>query len=391
MTFARETLGQHLNFANGKTSPQRTELGRYAVFGSNGEIGRSDEKNSSAQTTVIGRVGSYCGSVHYSPEPCWVTDNAIKATAKTPEEGRFWFFALANQNLHDLRAGSGQPLINQTSLKAVELPVPGTDDRQKIGALLGALDDKIELNRRMNETLEEMARALFRDWFVDFGPTRRQADGVIDPAAIMGHAFPPEKAAAIAPLFPSSLGDDGLPQGWEMRQVSYFGKFKGGKQLPKAEFVEGGPFPVFGGAGHMGQTDKFNAEEYVITVGRVGAYCGNFVSHRGKAWVNNNASVFQLANWAQPEWIFLALRELDLEPIKKGAAQPFVSNGEINELPLIEPGAEVRQATNDLLAAFLLKLEANERENQTLAEMRDLLLPKLMSGEIRLSNVEAGR
>lgn len=82
----------------------------------------------------------------------------------------------------------------------------------------------------------------------------------------------------------------------------------------------------------------------------------------------------------------MALRELDLEPIKKGAAQPFVSNSDINELTLIEPGFGVREETNEVLATFLRKIEANRKENQTLTEIRDLLLPKLMSGEIQLNN-----
>ena len=212
MTYPKDKLGNYVDFANGKTSPERYDRGRYAVFGSNGEIGRSDQKNSPENTTVIGRVGSYCGSVHFSAQPCWITDNAIKAISKKPAEGRFWYFALFNQNLHELRSGSGQPLINQTSLKAVELPVPDHAARLQIGELLGSLDDKIELNRRMNETLDEMARALFRDWFIDFGPTRRQMDGATDPAAIMGHAFPDDKATALAPLFPARLGGDGDSQ-----------------------------------------------------------------------------------------------------------------------------------------------------------------------------------
>ena len=169
---------------------------------------------------------------------------------------------------------------NDVHQEIVRVPTPS--DQKQIAEILGTLDDKIELNRRMNETLEEMARALFRDWFIDFGPTRRQMDGATDPAAIMGHAFPDDKAAALAPLFPARLGEDGLPEGWGEKPVSNYGKLKGGKQLPKTEFVYDGEFPVFGGAGHMGQTNKFNAEGHVITVGRVGAYCGKFTAHRGK-------------------------------------------------------------------------------------------------------------
>ena len=77
MSFAVQPLGEFIDFSNGKSSPDRKESGEFSVFGSNGEIGRSDQTNAPAGTTVIGRVGSYCGSVHFSANRCWVTDNAI--------------------------------------------------------------------------------------------------------------------------------------------------------------------------------------------------------------------------------------------------------------------------------------------------------------------------
>ncbi len=284
---------------------------------------------------------------------------------------------------------TGVPHINLGILREVQVNWPDLPTQCAIAKTLASLDSKIELNRQMNETLEEMAQALFRDWFVDFGPTRRQMEGATDPVAIMGGAFPAEKATILASLFPAALGAIDLPEGWIKKEVGEFGRLRGGKQLPKTEFVENGAFPVFGGAGHMGNADKFNADGFVITVGRVGAYCGNFVAHRGKAWVNNNASFFDLPHSMQAEWFYLSLQALDLEPIKKGAAQPFVSNGDINALELVDPGSQVREAANDVLALLLTKAEANSKEARTLAHLRDLLLPKLMTGEIRLGAAEA--
>ncbi|MCI5041624.1 MAG: restriction endonuclease subunit S [Donghicola eburneus] len=409
MTFATETLGQHLNFANGKTSPERTERGKYAVFGSNGEIGRSNEKNSPAQTTVIGRVGSYCGSVHYSPEPCWVTDNAIKATAKTPEEGRFWFFALANQNLHDLRAGSGQPLINQTSLKAVELPVPGANSRQTIGALLGALDDKIELNRQMNETLEEMARALFRDWFVDFGPTRRQAEGATDPAAIMGRAFPPEKAASLAPLFPAKLGDDGLPEGWRHGTASDHIDFNPKEPLKKgtsAPYSDMASLPTSGSliASPVARDFKSgmrfrNGDALIARItpclenGKAG-FVDYLTEEAPVGWGSTEFFVLRSKPHVAPQFAYCLVRDPDF---RKRAEQSMTGTSgrqraQIEVLKsheLAVPDESVHGEFRAITTPFFEKIKANGEENQTLAEMRDLLLPKLMSGEIRLKDAEA--
>ena len=369
-------LGSYLSFRNGKTSPARSELGAFTVFGSNGAIGRANEANADAGTIIVGRVGTYCGSLHFSSSPCWVTDNAIICTPPQ-NEGRFWVYALSSLDLNNYRAGSGQPLLNQSILKQINFRVPTVSERLQIGACIGALDDKIELNRRMNETLEAMARTIFKDWFVDFGPTRAKAEG---------------RAPYLAPdlwdLFPDALDNEDKPVGWNLKPVSNFATIKGGKQLSRDRFVEDGRIPVFGGAGLMGYTDSGNADGFVVSVGRVGAYCGQFFSHRGKAWINNNASLITPANGVFGEWLVLALRALNIDLIKKGAAQPFVSNSDIAAMNVVDPGEVVLAAFHDRVIGLVLRQEANQRESATLAQTRDLLLPKLMSGEIRLREAE---
>ena len=195
--WTEDVLGSYLSFRNGKTSPNRTGAGVFPVFGSNGSIGRSNDSNAAPDTIIIGRVGTYCGSLHFSKSACWVTDNAIICTSPH-REGKFWFYALASLDLNNYRAGSGQPLLNQSILKQIRFCIPTGTERIQIGTLLGFLDDKIELNRRMNETLEAMARAIFKDWFVDFGPTRAKAEGRA-----------PYLAPELWDLFPDALDDNG--------------------------------------------------------------------------------------------------------------------------------------------------------------------------------------
>ena len=165
-------LGDLLSFANGKSSPRRSNSLLHPVYGSNGIIGFSNEANAEKNTIIVGRVGSYCGSLYYSDRDCWVTDNAIRANAIDGHKARFLFFLLQTLRLNDRRAGSGQPLLNQTILSSIPVTVPPLPEQRAIAHILGTLDDKIELNRRMNETLEAMARALFKSWFVDFDPVR---------------------------------------------------------------------------------------------------------------------------------------------------------------------------------------------------------------------------
>lgn len=282
-------------------------------------------------------------------------------------------------------AGHGTGVLDTDRLRSLEIPVLPVEEQQSIAKTISALDDKIELNRRMNETLEGMAQAIFRDWFVDFGPVRRKAAGETDAVAIMGGLTPdPVRAAQLATLFPAELGDDGLPVGWTLQPVSAFADLRGGKQLEKQHILPVGPNPVFGGAGIMGYATISNADGYVITVGRVGAYCGQFFGHRGAAWVNNNASLIKPLDSTPPEWLLLALRESDIESIKRGAAQPFVSNGDVGKLPLVDAGAGVRAAFEELIRPQFLLSEARQAESETLAETRDYLLPRLMSGTVRV-------
>jgi len=228
-------LGDFVEFKNGRSSPDRTDSGAFAVYGSNGEIGKADVTNAPEGTLVVGRVGSYCGSVHYSPNKCWVTDNAIIGSSRSQKDSRFWFYKLESLDLNNYRAGSGQPLLNQQILNSIQVSIPASeDDRIQIARVLAVIDDKIGLNRRINQTLEAMAQAIFKSWFVDFDPVKAKLAAIVegrDPlraamSAISGKSeaeidtLPPEQfeqLATTAALFPdemeqSKLGE--IPRGW---------------------------------------------------------------------------------------------------------------------------------------------------------------------------------
>jgi len=404
-------------------------------------------------------------------EPCFVWYNLRTAT--------WWDF------INSSKTGSAQAGANAKVLGRFPLRLPPLREQQAIACILGALDDKIELNRRMNRTLEEMARAIFKSWFVDFDPVhwnsaRRLANiprsepgkwfiyaieceggshyiGFTDDlhrrfdehcrgcGADWTKAHPPVRLAywepvdsqaeavareqklksgsgrewlkaeiarnwtprrplpagrqvkpEIAALFPdtfepSELGE--IPKGWKSKSVDDFAEIKGGKQLARQKISSTGPVPVFGGAGIMGYTTEYNAEGFVITVGRVGAYCGQFFSHRGKAWVNNNASHIRPADSTLGEWLFLSLLHANINILKKGAAQPFVANSDIANMLLIWPGQKLVHEFSQLLIPIIMRTEMIQEESRTLAALRDTLLPKLISGELRVPDAEriAGR
>ena len=156
---AQLTLDHYLNFRNGKTSPARGENGNHKVFGSNGSLGWASNANVQGPVVVIGRVGSFCGSLHYSTADVWVTDNAIACTPRNPAETRYWYYALQTLDLNGRSSGSGQPLLNQTVLGAISFEGPSPSTRLAVAEVLGALDDKIAANVR----LPIDARQLFGD------------------------------------------------------------------------------------------------------------------------------------------------------------------------------------------------------------------------------------
>jgi Type I restriction modification DNA specificity domain len=154
------TLGEYLDFSTGSGAPVRVPDGRVPVYGANGTIGYAARPNASGPLIVLGRVGSYCGSVRYCDSDVWVTDNALVCRAKEPAETRYWYYALQTCRLGDHRAGSGQPLLNQAILRDVSVcPVPG-GQRQRIAKLLGAFDDKLAANGRVIRAAEDLMVAI---------------------------------------------------------------------------------------------------------------------------------------------------------------------------------------------------------------------------------------
>jgi restriction endonuclease S subunit len=212
-------LEDFIDFKNGKSSPERNDADPFNVYGSNGIIGKAGKTNAGKNTLIIGRVGTYCGSVYYSPDECWVTDNAIIGIARYEPEARFWYYQLLSLGLNNYRAGSGQPLLNQQTLNSIEISVPGRKDRLAIAHILGTLDDKIELNRRVNETLEAIAQTIFKSWFVDFDPVRAKASG--EPIDSICRRL--GLTSDLLAFFPDSFEESQLeqvPKGWKVQSLA---------------------------------------------------------------------------------------------------------------------------------------------------------------------------
>ncbi|MDZ7266887.1 MAG: restriction endonuclease subunit S [candidate division KSB1 bacterium] len=398
----RETvLGQLMSFANGRSSPERADGLPYPVYGSNGVIGHAAEANADEGSIIIGRVGSYCGSLFFSKQRCWVTDNAIRATALGNNDARFLFYLLSTLDLNNWRAGSGQPLLNQDILSRIPASVPEPAEQLAIAHILGTLDDKIELNRRMSETLEAMARTLFKSWFVDFDPVRAKMDG----RWRKGQTLPglPAHLYELFParLVPSELGE--IPEGWvtgtlgdvaehprrsvRPSQINPEMPYIALEHMPKrcialsdwatGDGLESNKFEFKRGEILFG---KLRPYFHKVGVAPVDGVCSTdivVVAPKDSRWFG-----FVLGHVSSREFVEYA------NAGSTGTKMPRTSWAEMARYEFALPPAPVAKAFTNVVRPSVDRIIASIHESRTLAALRDALLPKLISGELRVKDAE---
>jgi type I restriction enzyme S subunit len=230
----------------------------------------------------------------------------------------------------------------------------------------------------MSATLEAIARALFKSWFVDFDPVRAKAEG-----------RNPGLPAEIAALFPNSLAHEGsrpIPMGWAIARLDDFANISGGKQLPTHECKKSGKHQVFGANGVMGYADRYTHDSFVAAFGRVGANCGSIHWTYEPSWTNNNASA--IVPERDPEYVLQTLLEIDFVSMRTGSAQPFIPNSSLAAAPILRAPNELISEFCSIARPMRLRQGTLDAESRTLAAMRDALLPKLISGELRVGEAE---
>ena len=261
------------------------------------------------------------------------------------------------------------------------LRIPSIGSQRTIAHILGTLDDKIELNRRVNETLEAMARALFKSWFVDFDPVRAQAEGR-DPGL-------PEE---IADLFPdrfdeSELGE--IPAGWEAGAVGDLAEVSSGKR-PDVGYPEASVeacVPLWGGNGPMAFVSKSLIDYPILLTGRVGTL-GSVFRITSPCWPSDNTLILKATYPRAFEYLFLQLKRVDFASLNRGSTQPLLTQTDLKSQAVLLPPATVLERFHTFVKASYGRIDASEAESRTLAALRDTLLPKLISGELRVQDAE---
>ena len=318
--------------------------------------------------------------------------NLILRDGACPEFVFYWL----NSNTQELeRHATGTTFreLSGAALKRIRIPLPPLAEQRAIAKILGALDDKIELNRRMNETLEEMARAIFDDWFVDFGPTRARMEG-----------REPYLAPEVWRLFPDRIdADTGAPEGWRLGVLGDIAVSEHRAVAP-AEVAADTPYI---GLEHMprrsialsrwGRADqvktpklRFDAGEFLF--GRLRPYFHKVGVAPFDGICSTTIAVVRPVSqeWSAPVLACISSASfVDFaDRSSTGTTMPQTSWEALSRYELAIPPAALAAAYGDAVAPMLDRIVANVRESHALAHTRDALLPRLMSGRLRIGDAE---
>lgn len=344
---------------------------------------------------TIGNIAYYRGEkVVLGKSACYfnLNDNINKHFVRYVLDSRSFQMYIESQ-----ATGTTIKNVSLKTMRNFEFKLPPIEEQKAIAHILGTLDDKIEINRKMNETLEQMAQALFKSWFVDFDP-------VLDNAIAKGNSIPEAlklkaerrkevissgkyKALPkeLMELFPSSFLfneelDKWIPEGWHIGKMEEVVNVKYGKDHKK---LEEGDYPCYGSGGIMRYVDSTLCNEESVLIPRKGTL-SNIMYVRNPFW---SVDTMFFTEFKQPNYVkylFYFLQKFNFTEMNVGSAVPSMTTKVLNSLNLLQPSEQVLQLFDEKVEHFLSKKEANDKQNEFLVRQRGVLLPQLISGKLRV-------
>lgn len=362
-----------MSFTNGKKRPYTD--GAVPVYGGNGILAYSSTSNFTT-CIIIGRVGAYCGNVFYEKNRCWVSDNAIAAKNKENNSIQYCYYLLKSLKLNERHIGTSQPLLTQEILNKITVKIPTFKMQQQIVKVLSTLDDKIELNTQINHNLEEQAKAIFKSWFVDFEPF--QNGKFVD----------------------SELGK--IPQGWRIGILSdILTHRKESLQVGEKEWsylpIDKIPMRSLGIKGFApnseAQSSLLAFYKNDIIIGAMRVYFHRVIISPCSGITRTTCFVLIPKKESLLEYSLLLCNSDETidyaQSTSKGSTMPYAvwDNALANKRILIPPDSVLNQFSK-VTKNIIAHIRDSYKEQSLLIQLRDTLLPKLMSGEIDVSEVE---
>lgn len=356
MEWKEVRLGDILNFRRGHDLPHSAmKPGNIPVAGSNGVIGYHDTATPIKPILTIGRSGNVGKPYFY--EEAWAHNTTLYVDDFKGNDPKFLYYLCQTMPFANFGGGSAVPTLNRNHIHPLETKIPvKVEDQCRIASILSSLDRKIELNNKINADLEEMAQAIFKNWFVDFEPFK---DGK---------------------FVDSELGM--IPEGWKIGCLGDIAEITSGKRPPKKSkdktkelFI-----PLIGASDIMGFTSDVLYERPILVIGRVGTH-GVVQRFQEKCWPSDNTLVIESSYY---NYVYQLLKGIDYSAINRGSTQPLITQTDVKNTDVIIAPENVLKEYESITSTLFSKHRANIKENSRLSLLRDTLLPRLMSGELEV-------
>ena len=394
-------LGEVIELKRGYDLSKKDRVqGTVPVVSSSGVSDYHSEVKVAGPGVVTGRYGTI-GEVYFVGEDFWPLNTALYVRDFKGNDPRFISYFLRVLDFSAYSDKAAVPGVNRNHLHQAIVRYPVDIEQQRaIAGILGALDDKIELNRRMNETLEQMARALFQSWFVDFDPVRAKMEG-----------REPNLPPVLWALFPERLVDSELgeiPEGWEVKTLGEICTLRSGSVFPKLrQGKKAGDYPfikvsdmnlshnktyILGSANWVEDDDLRSLKgkplpNNTIVFAKIGEALkqNRFRILSSSTLIDNNMmGAVPKSNEIKPLLLYGALSRFDLSEIAGGTALPYLTVTALSSLTISIPPIQTQKALNQSFMSIFERIRHNATESLTLAAQRDALLPRLVSGELRV-------
>ncbi|MCT8638512.1 restriction endonuclease subunit S [Glaesserella parasuis] len=320
---------------------------------------------------------------------------------------KYFYYKLKqiSDNLKD-SGGNGSIFVHITKafMENFKVKIPSLNEQKRVSSILAYLDEKIQLNTQINQTLEQIAQTIFKSWFIDFDPVHAKANALASGqtteqatqaamTVISGkntqelhrlQTANPEQYQQlweIADAFPSGFDEEGVPWGWEERYLKDVCNIVYGKGLPKNKLTEKG-FYVFGANGVIGFYDSYTYEKPQVLIGCRGTV-GQVTLSYPYSFVTNNSLVIEYENsCVSMYYLEKYLSNINLKEISSGSVQPQITIQNMSKVKILIPNIEILNFYSEKVKEIYDKRLNHFYENQSLSKVRDLLLPKLLSGEV---------
>ena len=354
-------------------------------------IAQSSAKILPKNTVLVAMYGATVGKLGLLRQPM-TCNQACCALIVDDQKAdyRFIFYHLLQDRdrLKNLATGAAQQNLSGEVIKSLKFWIPPLPEQRRIAHILGTLDDKIENNRKTAKTLEAMAQAIFKSWFVDFDPVRAKMAGESRESICKRLKLTPE----ILDLFPDRLVDSELgeiPEGWSYSRLGDVADVNWGNTRVTKRFYVNQGYLAYSATGPDGFLPYYEHDHVGVVVSAIGANSGYTWLALGKwSTIKNTIRFWSDSADMNTEYLYLATHNINFWPLR-GSAQPFISQTDARNTKILHPSKNLAKVFGESASKLFQVVHQKERKSQYLIHLRDTLLPKLISGEIRVSDAQA--